>query len=685
MANFDTKRIRNIVLLGHGGCGKTSLAEAMAYITGGTDRLGKIEDGNTISDFDAEETKRGFSLSTSMLNMVWKDSKINILDAPGYLDFVGEVNQAVRVADSAIIVVDGKAGIEVGTELAWNYATEAGLPKAFFINKFDDNDARFARVLDDLHTTFGKHICPITIPMVKDGEVKGCIDLIEQIAHVFDHDGRHSVEIIPEESKEAVEKFRDMLMEAVASTDEALMEKYFGGEEITYMEAINAVHEGIINGEIVPIFCGAATKLWGVWTMLDKITESFPRHTAKKHELLADGNEIEIAPEGEPAIFVFKTVADPFVGKMSYFKVMNGSVKRDLLMTNNTTGDSEKLAHIYIVNGKKQVEVEELACGDIGMVAKLANTNTNDTLTWNKKLSYAPIEYPNPYYTKAMMPASTKDEGKISQAIAKMLEEDLTVKYENDPETKQMLVSALGDMHLAVLSAKLKNKFGASVNFDTPKVAYREKITKRVDVEGKHKKQNGGSGQYGHVKIRFAPAESDGLEFSVSVVGGTVPKNFYPAVEKGLQDAMVKGASGFPMVGLAADLYDGSYHDVDSDELSFKTAANLAYKKCLESASPVLLEPVGDIDITVPDSLVGDVMGDLNKRRSAVMGMDPAARKGYTVIHAISPKAELVEYPITLRAMSQGRGSFEYTVTGYDTVPANIAQKIVDAYKKENV
>ena len=684
MAKFDTKQIRNIVLLGHGGCGKTSLAEAMVYITGGSDRLGKIEDGNTISDFDAEETKRGFSLSTSMLNMAWKDVKINVLDAPGYLDFVGEVNQAVRVADSAIIVVDGKAGIEVGTELAWGYATDAGLPKAFFINKFDDNDARFARVLDDLHTTFGKHICPITIPMVKDGEVKGCIDLIEQIAHVFDNNGRHSVEIIPEESKEAVEKFRDMLMEAVASTDEALMEKYFGGEEITYMEAINAVHEGIINGEIVPVFCGAATKLWGVWTMLDKITESFPRHTAKKQEILADGTKIDVSPDGEPAIFVFKTVADPFVGKMSYFKVMNGTVKRDLLMTNNTTGDGEKLSHIYILNGKKQVEVEELACGDIGMVAKLTSTNTNDTLTWNKNFSYAPIVYPNPYYTKAMTPASAKDEGKISQAIAKMLEEDLTVKYENNPETKQMLVSALGDMHLSVLAAKLKNKFGASVNFDTPKVAYREKITKRVDVEGKHKKQNGGSGQYGHVKIRFAPAESEGLEFSVSVVGGTVPKNFYPAVEKGLQDAMVKGVAGFPMVGLAADLYDGSYHDVDSDELSFKTAASIAYKKCLETAAPVLLEPVGDIDITVPDALVGDVMGDLNKRRSAVMGMDPAVKKGYTVVHAIAPKAEIVEYPITLRAMTQGRGSFEYALTGYDTVPTNIAQKIVDAYKKEN-
>jgi len=684
MAVVDTKQIRNIVLLGHGGCGKTSLGEAMLYITKGTDRLGKVEDGNTVSDYDAEETKRGFSLSASLLNMTWKDCKINIIDAPGYLDFVGETYQALRVADSAVIVVDGKAGIEIGTELAWNYATDAGLPKAFFINKFDDNDARFARVLDDLHLTFGKHICPLTIPMVKDGVVTGCIDLIDQSAHVFDDNGRHSVELIPDESKEAVEKYRDMLMEAVASTDEELMEKYFGGEEITHMEAINAVHEGIIHGDIVPVFCGAATKLWGVWTMLDKITESFPRHTAKKVEKLADGTLVDIATEGEPSLFVFKTVADPFVGKMSYFKVMSGTVKRDLLMKNNTTGDSEKLAHIYIMNGKKQTEVEELACGDIGMVAKLTTTNTNDTLTWNKEFKYSAITYPTPYYARAMTPASAKDEGKISQAISKMLEEDLTVKYENNPETKQMVISGLGDMHLSVLSAKLKNRFGVNVNFDAPKMAYREKITKRVDVEGKHKKQNGGSGQYGHVKIRFAPAESDGLEFSVSVVGGTVPKNFYPAVEKGLQDAMVKGVAGFPLVGLAADLYDGSYHDVDSDEMSFKMAASIAYKKCLEQAAPVLLEPVGDMDITVPDSLVGDVMGDLNKRRGAVMGMDPAERKGYTVVHAVAPKAELVEYPIALRAMTQGRGSFEYNVTGYDVVPGNISAKIVENYKRDS-
>ncbi len=684
MAVVETKRIRNIALLGHGGCGKTSLAEALLYITGATDRIGKVADGNTVSDYDAEEIKRGFSISASVMNTMWKDSKINLIDTPGYLDFVGETAQALRVADSAVIVVDGKAGIEVGTELAWGYAEAADLPRAFFINKFDDNDARFARVLDALHETFGKHICPLTIPMVKGGEVKGCIDLIEKVAHVFDDNGRHSVETIPEESMEAFEKYRDMLMEAVASTDEDLMMKYFEGEEITYMEAINAVHEGIIHGNIVPVFCGAATKLWGVWTLLDKITESFPRHTAKKTELLADGDDMEIVPEGEPAIFVFKTVADPFVGKMSFFKVMNGTVKRDMLMRNNTTGDNEKLAHIYTVNGKKQTEVEELACGDIGMVAKLTGTNTNDTLTWNKEFSYAPVSFPTPYFVKAMTPASAKDEGKISQSIVKMLEEDLTIKYENNAETKQMLVSGLGDMHMAVLAAKLKNRFGVSVNFDVPKIAYREKITKRVVVEGKHKKQNGGSGQYGHVKIRFAPGEDEGLTFTVSVVGGTVPKNFYPAVEKGLQDSMAKGVAGFPLVQLAADLYDGSYHDVDSDEISFKTAASIAYKKCLELAGPVLLEPVGNLDITVPDAIVGDVMGDLNKRRGAVMGMDPAAKKGYTTVHALAPKAEIMEYPIILRAMTQGRGSFEYEVTGYDTVPANIAQKIVENYKKEN-
>ena len=683
MAKIETKNIRNIALLGHGGSGKTSLAEAMLYLTGETDRLGNIPAGNTVCDYDPEEISRKISVSAAIAPMMWKDIKINVIDTPGYLDFAGEVVQALRVADSAIITVDGKAGIEVGTELAWDYVIGAGLPHAFFINKFDDNEARFGRVLDSLHDTFGKNVCPLTIPMVRGGEVVGAIDLIDQTAHVFDANGRHSVEMIPEESREATEKYRDMLMEAVASTNEDLMMKYFEGEEITHMEAVNAVHEGIIHGDIVPVFCGAATKLWGVWSMLDKITESFPRHTAKKQETLEDGGKMDITPEGEPAIFVFKTVADPFVGKMSFFKVMNGSVRRDMTLRNNTTGDNEKLAHIYTVRGKKQTEVEELACGDIGMVAKLNNTNTNDTLTWNKSFAYRKILFPKPYYVKGMTPASKGDEGKISQSIAKMVEEDYTLKFENNPETKQLLIYGLGEVHLAVLAARLKSRFGLNIRYDTPKIAYREKITKSVDVEGKHKKQNGGSGQYGHVKMRFAPGEDEGLTFTVSVVGGTVPKNFYPAVEKGIQDAMQKGIAGFPMTHLAADLYDGSYHAVDSDEISFKTAASLAYKKMLEQAGPVILEPVGDLRVTIPDSLVGDVMGDLNKRRGSVMGMEPAAHKGYTTIQATAPKVELLDYPIVLRAMTQGRGSFEFEVTGYDTVPANLAAKIIEESRQQ--
>lgn len=683
MAKIETKNIRNIALLGHGGSGKTSLAEAMLYLTGETDRLGTVTAGNTVCDYDPEEVSRKISISASVAPMMWKDIKINVIDTPGYLDFAGEVVQALRVADSAIIVVDGKAGIEVGTELAWDSVTAARLPHAFFINKFDDNEARFGRVLDSLHETFGKNVCPLTIPMVRGGEVVGAIDLIDQTAHVFDANGRHSVEMIPDESKEAAAKYRDMLMEAVASTNEDLMMKYFEGEEISHMEAVNAVHEGIIHGEIVPVFCGAATKLWGVWSMLDKITESFPRHTAKKQETLVDGRNIDIVPEGEPAIFVFKTVADPFVGKMSFFKVMNGSIRRDMTLRNNTTGDNEKLAHIYTVRGKKQTEVEELACGDIGMVAKLNNTNTNDTLTWNKAFEYRRIVFPKPYYVKGMTPASKGDEGKISQSIAKMVEEDYTLRFENNPETKQLLIYGLGEVHLAVLAARLKSRFGLNIKYDTPKIAYREKITKSVDVEGKHKKQNGGSGQYGHVKMRFAPGEDEGLTFTVSVVGGTVPKNFYPAVEKGIQEAMQKGVAGFPMTHLAADLYDGSYHAVDSDEISFKTAASLAYKKMLEQAGPVILEPVGDLQVTVPDGLVGDVMGDLNKRRGSVMGMEPAAHKGYTTIQAIAPKVELLDYPITLRAMTQGRGSFDFAVTGYDTVPANLAAKIIEENKQQ--
>ena len=680
MQNIETKRIRTLALLGHSGSGKTSLAEALLHVAGASDRFGNITDGTTVCDYDPEEIKRGFSLASKVAPFMWKNTKINVLDTPGFLDFVGEVKQSLRVADAALILVDGKAGIEVGTELAWDNAQEAGIPTAFFINKFDDNEARFGRVLDSLHEKFGKNICPLTIPMVQDGKVLGAIDLIKQEAHVFNDKGQHSIQPVPVESVEAMEKYRDMLMEAVATTNDDLMEKFFEGEEITPMEALNAVHEGVIHGEIVPVLCGAATKLWGVWSLLDVIDESFPRHTAKGNELLEDGSEKEIDVDGETALFVFKTVSDPFVGKMSFFKVMNGTLRRDMLLRNTTTDTNEKMSHIYIVKGKTQTEVDTLCCGDIGMTAKLANTNTGDTLAWNSDIHYARTTYPEPFMAQSISPLSKGDEDKISLGITKLCEEDKTIKFENNPETHQLVLYGMGDMHISVIEAKLKARFGVSVKLDLPKIAYREMITKRVQVQGKHKKQSGGHGQYGDVKIEFFPGEEEGLTFTESTVGGSVPKNFHPAVQKGLEDSMKRGVYGYPVIKLAANLFDGSYHDVDSNEMSFKMAANLAYKECMKLANPVLLEPVGDLAVTVPESYVGDVMSNLNKRRGSVMGMDPAAKRGYTTINATIPKAEILDYTITLRAMTQGRGGFTFVETGYEQVPMNIAMKI----KEEN-
>ncbi len=681
MADFNTKQIRNLALLGHGGSGKTSLAEAMLYIAGSTERLGNIGQGNTVCDYDAEEKARGFTLSATPAYLSWKDTKINVIDTPGFLDFSGEVKQAVRVADAAIICVDGKAGVEVGTELAWDAACEAGIPRAFFINKCDDPETKFARVFRQIHATFGVQVCPVFIP-VETGKDVTMIDLIDMQAFKYDEKGHREGVNMRINWEQTAHDYKDALNEALAGTSDELMEKFFEGESFTKEESDEALHEGIIHGTIVPVYCGSATNLWGVVAMLNAIAQSFPRPTARKVEKDLGGKPIAIDPEGDPALFVYKTIADPFVGKMSFFKVMTGTLSKDMALRNIRTGDNEKLGHIYIMKGKEQVEVDELACGDLGMIAKLASTNTNDTLRLSGDTVYSAVKYPTPYMCRGIQPETAKDESKISQAIAKMLEEDLTLRYENDPETKQMQIYGTGDMHLAVLASKLKSRFGTSVKLDEPKIAYREKITKPCDVEGKHKKQNGGSGQYGHVKIRFAPGEDEGLTFVDATVGGSVPKNFIPHVQKGLEDAMAKGAVGFPLVQLKAELYDGSYHAVDSDELSFKTAANLAYKKCLELSAPVLLEPVGDLVVTVPDALVGDVMGDLNKRRGSVMGMHPYEGKaGYTSIQAIAPKSELSDYPISLRAMSQGRGWFDFDVTGYDVVPKNVQEKIIASLK----
>ncbi|MBQ2875936.1 MAG: elongation factor G [Clostridia bacterium] len=690
MEQVYTKSIRNVALLGHSGGGKTSLAESMLYISRLTDRLGNVADGNTVCDYDPEEVKRGYSISSAMAPLLWNGAKINILDTPGFFDFEGEARQCVRAADAAIIVVDGKAGIEVGTELAWKMASEAGIPKAFFINRFDDGEARFYKVFGAIREKYGVNVCPIQIPIIDGDTVIGFANLVEMCVYTFEKaTGEYVRSSIPEKFADVCNEYHAMLLEAIAQTSDELMDKFFNEEPISREEALEAIHQGIITGDIVPVFCGAALKNWGIKTFLDTIAESFPRPTARKTEKVIgnDGalEDIAIDPaSADTSIFVFKTVADPFVGKMSFFKVMNGSLKKDAVLRNTTTGSTEKLNKIFFLRGKKQVDVDELACGDIGVVAKLGATNTNDTLTTSSaNIKYAPVAYPKPYFTMAVKPVAKGDEDRISTGIARLLEEDLTLEYVNNSETKQLTLSGLGDIHLDIVVSKLKNRFGANVELIKPKIAYRETIKKKVDVEGKHKKQSGGSGQYGHVKITFSPGEEEGLTFTETVFGGAVPKNFFPAVEQGIKDAMQKGVlAGYPVVRLAANLYDGSYHDVDSNEISFKLAANIAYRDGLPQANPVILEPVGELKVYVPDNYVGDVMGDLNKRRGRVMGIDPA-EDGTQVVLAEVPFSEMTDYVISLRAATQGRGRFDFDFIRYDEVPASITEKIVQEAKKE--
>jgi len=574
----------------------------------------------------------------------------------------------------------------VGTELAWEYACRENIPRVFFINKFDDSEADFSRVFDQLRATFGIRVCPVLIP-VKKGKDMVFVSLVDRIAYIYDERGKRTEMPMDSELSAIVDQYSQQFNEAIAETSDALMEKFFAEEEITKEEAAEALHEGIISGSIVPVYSGSVTKLWGVRALMTSIKDSFPRVTAKKTERVIEGDEVKpypIDPEGDCSLFIFKTVADQF-GKMSLFKVMSGTLQKDAALTNARSGAVEKAAHIYTLRGKKQTEVDSLCCGDIGMLSKLTGTATNDTLYSKVKVQYEGTKFPEPYMTKALSAEAKGDEDKISTGIARLLEEDPTLRYVNNAETKQLTLSGISDIHLDVVRSRLKNRYGTKVVYTDPRIPYRETIKKSVQAEGKHKKQSGGSGQYGHVKITFSPGTEEGLTFTQSVVGGTVPKGFYPAVEKGLLEAMQKGVlAGYPVVNLAADLYDGSYHAVDSNEISFKLAARLAYKNGLPQANPVLLEPVGELKISVPDSMVGDVMGDLNKRRGRVMGMSPdEERKGYTVVEAEAPQAELRDYTIVLRAMTQGRGAFTYRFVRYEEVPATEAQKIIAEAKAQ--
>ena len=690
MKVYRTDEIRNVVLLGHGGSGKTSLAEAMAYVSGATNRMGKITDGNTISDFDKEEQKREFSISTSLIPIEWEKAKINILDTPGYFDFVGEVEEAVSAADAAVIVVSGKAGVEVGTEKAWELCDKYKLPRMVYVTEMDVDDASFRQVVQDLTDRYGKVIAPHFQPIRENEKLVGYVNVIKNAARRYTGVGQREECEIPEYCKPNLEIYRDKLLEAVAETSEAFMERYFDGDEFSVEEIRSAMRTEVMDGDIVPVAMGSNIQAQGVANLLSDIVRFFPspdnRSCAginrKTNEIFEGNYDFAKAKSA----YVFKTMVDPFIGKYSFIKVCSGVLKGDDTLYNGDSDAEAKLGKIYTMVGNKPTEVSELFAGDIGVIAKLANTKTGDTLsTKNTPVMYGKTEYSKPYTYMKYICNNKGDEDKVSQALQKMMAEDVTLKTVNDSENRQTLLYGMGDQHLEITASKLATRYKCEIKLETPKVAFRETIKKKSDVDSKYKKQSGGHGQYGHVKMRFEA--SGDLEtpyvFEEEVVGGAVPKNYFPAVEKGLQEAVVKGPlAGYPVVGVKAVLYDGSYHPVDSSEMAFKTATIQAFKKGFMEASPVLLEPIASLTVTVPDDYTGDVMGDLNKRRGRVLGMNPVSG-GKQEIVADIPMTGLFGYCTVLRSMTGGRGVYSYEFSRYEQAPSDVQEAEISKRAKE--
>ncbi|MBS7223851.1 MAG: elongation factor G [Clostridiaceae bacterium] len=681
MATYPVNKLRNVCVMGHGGDGKTSLIESLLFTSGATERVGKVPEGNTVCDYDPEEIKRQFTISTSVAPVVWDDCKINLLDTPGFFDFESEVKHALRVSESALIVATGKSGPGVGTEKAWKKVSERQMPRMFYISKIDEENSDYYSALHKLQKQFGVSVCPIVVPIFEGNrDTVGVVDCV--IRKAYKMDGTKRVEIpIPENMVERIDQHRAALCENIAELSEDLMERYFAGEEFSDEELIAGIRQGVRDLVIAPVFCGTAATGIGSYALLKGIADYMPSPDEASAEVYEDEkgelDEIICSPNGSTCAYVFKTVADQY-GRFSYFKVLSGSVKSDMTLVNKRADANEKMGHIYTVCGKKTTEVDEIGCGDIGAVAKLVTTKTDDTLSMSvRKVSLEGVEIAKPCYMQGIAPKSKGNEEKMSAGLAKLRDEDPSFEVNFNPETKQMTIAGAGDIHLDVICSKLKNKFGVEVELSAPIVPYREKIRKKVSVEGKHKKQSGGHGQYGHVKMDFEPyAEGDYL-FEEKIFGGSVPKNFHPAVDKGIREAMEHGVlAGYPMVGLKAVLTDGSYHDVDSNELSFKMAARLAYKAGIPQASPVLLEPICSMKVIVPDNYMGDVIGDLNKRRGRIMGMNPV-EGGQQEILAEVPMAETTDYAITLRSMTQGRGSFESAFERYDDAPPMVQEKVI--------
>ncbi len=686
---YTANAIRNICLLGHSGSGKSALAESLLYMTGAIDRIGKNADGNTVCDFDPEEIRRHVSLTASLVPLVYHNCKINVLDTPGGFDFSGAVVEALRAADAAIIVCSAKDGITVGFEKAWKYCEERNMPRFIYISKVDEENSDYNATFNALREKYGNKIAPVVVPIWDNAKrITGIIDVLNKRAYEMQNLKR--VEIaVPEDKMSVIEEFNDALKESVAETSEEFMDKFFGGEDFTYAEMIKGMHKGVVDHTLYPVLCGSGLNCLGSLMLMDHIIDLLPNpiegnyHKATR----ADGEteEFVVSPGGVPSAFVFKTVSDQY-GKYSFVKVLSGAINADTTLVNARTGETEKLGRLYSMCGKKATEVKELVCGDIGAIGKMDKVRTGDTLCDPRKVvSLKALPYPHTCYSVAIVPKARGQEDKIAAGLNRLNEEDPSFTLVNNAETRQMVLSGTGDQQLDVLLAKLKSRFGVDAVLEPAKVAYREKIKSKVEAHGRHKKQTGGSGQFGDVWIRFEPQEEqDELIFDVAVVGGAVPKNFNPAVEKGVQEAVQKGPlAGYPVVNMKATLYDGSYHPVDSNEMAFKMAAILAYKEAMPKANPTILEPIGALAVSVPEAYVGDVMGDLNKRRGRVMGMNPNA-DGETVIEAEVPMAEMGTYAIDLRAMTQARGSFTLDFVRYEEVPkVNQAKIIADAKNDE--
>lgn len=676
MKVYPTSKIRNIALVGHGGTGKTSLVEAMLYNTGAIKRMGKVDDGNSVADYLPEEVKRKITISTALVPCEYRDHKINVLDTPGYADFYFEVTGAMRVADSIVMVLSANAGVEVQTEVIWE--DFADIPKIVFINKMDRENSDYYKALNDMKESFSDNIVPVQLPIGAEDNFKGVVDLVKMKALIFEPGtGKISETDIPADMMDDVEAYKEALIEAAAEANDELLTKYLEGEELTDTEILEGIKEAATNGSAVFVFCGSALNNIGIKPLMDFIVDCSATPDTNP---IIKGKDLENEPL---AAQVFKTIADPYIGRLNMFRVFTGKMKADSVVYNANKEKEEKIAQILIMTGKEQAAVPELFAGDIAAVAKLAVTGTGDSLTVKAKpVVIDPIQFSEPTLSMAIEPKSKGDEDKLSGALQRLLEEDPTIRVEKNTETRQTIMKSMGDTHVDIVLEKLSRKFGVDVVSREMRIPYRETIRGTVEAEGKHKKQTGGHGQYGHVWIKFEPSEEGQFIFEENVFGGSVPRNYFPAVEKGLIEAMEEGVlAGYPVTNLKATLYDGSYHSVDSSEMAFKMAARLAYRKGLESAKPVLLEPIVNVEVEVPEAYMGDIIGDMNSKRGRVMGMEPAGKK--QIIKAQAPLAEMARYTIDLKSMTQGRGKFRMEFSHYEEVPNQIAEKIIEKARQE--